>query len=66
MEGFIIGAVIVVLLIIIIKNISFVQQSRAYVIERLGAFHTIWSVGPHIKWPFIDRIARRWIIPLSL
>ena len=59
MEGFIIGAVIVVLLIIIIKNISFVQQSRAYVIERLGAFHTIWSVGPHIKWPFIDRIARR-------
>jgi len=59
MEGFIIAAVIVVLLIIIIKNIAVVQQSRAYVIERLGAFHSIWGVGLHFKIPFIDRIARR-------
>ena len=59
MEGFIIGAVIVVLLIIIIKNIAVVQQSRAFVIERLGAFHSIWGVGLHFKIPFIDRIARR-------
>ena len=59
MDGFIIAAVIVVLLVIIIKNIAVVQQSRAYVIERLGAFHSIWSVGLHFKIPFIDRIARR-------
>ena len=50
---------IVVLLIIIISNISIVQQSYAYVIERLGGFHKVWSVGPHMKVPFIDRIAKR-------
>ena len=55
---FIIGT-IVVLLIIIISNISVVQQSYAFVIERLGGFHKVWSVGPHIKIPFIDRIAKR-------
>ncbi len=55
---FIIGA-IVVLLILVISNIAIVQQSYAFVIERLGAFHKVWGVGPHIKVPFIDRIARR-------
>ena len=55
---FVIGT-IVVLLIIVISNIAIVQQSYAYVIERLGAFHKVWSVGPHIKAPFIDRIARK-------
>ena len=50
---------IVLAFIIIISNIAVVQQSRAYVIERLGAFHTVWGVGLHFKVPFIDRIARR-------
>ena len=54
-----VAVVVVILLIIIIANIAVVQQSRAYVIERLGAFHTVWSVGLHMKIPFIDRIARR-------
>ena len=58
MEGLII-AIIAVIVVIIIKNIAVVQQSRAYVIERLGAFHSIWGVGLHFKVPFIDRIARR-------
>ena len=58
MEGFIIACIALVV-IIIIKNIAVVQQSRAYVIERLGAFHSIWGVGLHFKVPFIDRIARR-------
>ncbi len=52
-------ALIVIVLIIVISQINFVQQSRAYVIERLGAFHTVWGVGPHWKVPFIDRVARR-------
>ena len=52
-------ALLVILFIIVISGITFVQQSRAYVIERLGAFHTVWGVGPHFKVPFIDRIARR-------
>ena len=52
-------AVVAVLFIIIISNIAVVQQSRAYVIERLGAFQSVWGVGLHFKIPFIDRIARR-------
>ena len=44
---------------IIIPNIAVVQQSRAYVIERLGAFQGVWGVGLHFKLPFIDRIARK-------
>ena len=60
MGPFIIGAIVVVILfMIIISNIAVVQQSRAYVIERLGAFHSVWGVGIHFKIPFIDRIARR-------
>ena len=51
--------VIILALIIVISNIFVVQQSRAYVIERLGAFHCVQGVGLHGKWPFIDRIARR-------
>ena len=52
-------AALAVIIWIIISNISVVQQSRAYVIERLGAFHEVWGVGMHFKVPFIDRIARR-------
>jgi len=59
MELFVIFAVLVVLIIIVISNIAVVQQSRAYVIERLGAFQSVWGVGIHFKIPFIDRIARR-------
>ena len=57
--GFFILILIVILFVIAIANIAVVQQSRAYVIERLGAFHTVWGVGIHLKVPFIDRIARR-------
>ena len=52
-------AFLVIVFLIIIANIAVVQQSRAYVIERLGAFQTVWGVGIHFKIPFIDKIARR-------
>ena len=58
--GWIIGAIIVaIILVVIISNVYVVQQSRAYVIERLGAFERVDGVGLHFKIPFIDRIARR-------
>ena len=57
--GYIIGAIVVIVLVIIISNIAVVEQSRAYVVERLGAFQSVWGVGLHFKVPFIDRIARR-------
>ena len=50
---------ILIALIIAVRNIVVVQQSRAYVVERLGAFQTVWGVGLHFKVPFIDRVARR-------
>ena len=56
---FFVLAIIVIAFVIIITNIAVVQQSRAYVIERLGAFQTVWGVGLHLKVPFIDRIARK-------
>ena len=51
--------VVAIILILVISNIYVVQQSRAYVIERLGAFQAVQGVGLHFKIPFIDRIARR-------
>ena len=49
---------IVVILIILARCIRIVQQSKAYVIERLGAFYTVWSVGLHFKVPVIDRVLK--------
>ena len=60
MGPFIIFAVIVLIaIILVVSNIYVVQQSRAYVIERMGAFERVDGVGLHFKAPFIDRIARR-------
>ena len=51
--------IVALFFILIISNLSIVQQSQAYVIERLGAFRSVWSVGLHFKVPFIDRVARK-------
>ena len=52
-------ALLVLLVIIIIANIKIVPQSKAYVLERLGAYSTTWQTGFHVKVPFIDRIAKQ-------
>lgn len=55
----IIPAVLIVLVLLLLAtNIRVVQQSRAYVIERLGAFHSVWGVGVHFKIPFVERVAK--------
>ena len=51
--------VLILILWLIIANIRIVPQSQAYVMERLGKFHTIWEAGIHIKVPFFDRIAKK-------
>ena len=51
--------VLILILWLIIANIRIVPQSQAYVLERLGKFHTIWEAGIHIKVPFFDRIAKK-------
>ena len=49
---------VVLILILLIGNIVIVQQSKAYVVERLGAFHSVWGVGIHFKVPFLERVAK--------
>ncbi len=50
---------LVIIIVLIASNIKVVPQAHAYVIERLGAYSGTWSVGLHIKVPFIDRVAKR-------
>ena len=54
-----VGILAIAILILIIRNVYIVQQSRAYVIERLGAFSAIWEVGMHFKIPFIERVYKK-------
>ena len=56
---YILIAIGVIVLILLVTNIHVVQQSRAFVVERLGAYHTTWGVGPHVKLPIVDRVAKR-------
>ena len=63
MEGIVgfvaIVVLILLLLVLLISNIVIVQQSKAYVIERLGAFRAVWNVGLHIKIPFFERVVKK-------
>ena len=59
MEWIIVPILIILILLLIVSNIVIVQQSRAYVVERLGAFRTVWNVGLHLKVPFIERVAKK-------
>lgn len=43
---------------LIITNVKIVPQSRAYVVERLGAYRMTWQTGIHFKIPFFERIAK--------
>ena len=49
---------VILIILILAANVKVVQQSKAYVVERLGAFHTVWGVGIHFKIPFIERVAK--------
>lgn len=52
-------AVFLIILILIVRNIKIVPQAHAYVIERLGTYHTTWQTGLHLKVPFVDRISKK-------
>ncbi|MDD6159098.1 MAG: SPFH/Band 7/PHB domain protein [bacterium] len=56
--GYFIIGIFLLLMVIIVRNVRVVQQARAYVIERLGAYSTTWGVGLHLKLPFIERVAK--------
>ena len=56
---FLIAVLVIVVIILIVTNIRIIPQSSAAVIERLGAYHSTWQVGLHVKFPVIDRVANR-------
>ncbi|MBR4551474.1 MAG: SPFH/Band 7/PHB domain protein [Oscillospiraceae bacterium] len=56
--GPVVLVLILLLIIILVRNIRIVQQAKAYVVERLGAYKTTWNVGIHFKVPFIERVAK--------
>ena len=58
MMGWVLGALIVVILLVVVSCLKIVPQAQAYVIERLGAYQGTWSVGFHIKVPFVDKVDR--------
>ncbi len=51
-------AVIAIIVLLVIANIKIVPQSKAYVIERLGAYFATWDTGLHVKIPFIEKVAK--------
>lgn len=54
-----VGILVLIILMILISCIRIVPQATALVIERLGGYRGTWSVGLHVKAPFIDRVAKR-------
>ena len=50
---------VIIILVVIVSCINVVQQSKAYVVESLGAFHSVWGVGLHFKLPFIERVVKK-------
>ncbi len=59
MFGWLLLVLVVVILAIFVSCFKIVPQAQAYVIERLGAYQGTWSVGFHVKMPFLDKVARR-------
>ena len=51
-------AILILAIILIIPNVKIVPQSKCYIIERLGSYHTTWGNGLHFKIPFVDRISQ--------
>ncbi len=53
-----VSVLVFILLVMVISGIKVVPQARAYVVERLGAYHQTWQTGVHFRVPIIDKIAK--------
>ena len=56
------GIFVLIALLVLVSCIKIVPQATAMVVERLGGYRATWSVGLHVKAPFIDRIAKKVIL----
>ncbi len=53
-----IGLVVIIIIVVIAASgIKIIPQSRAYVVERLGAYHRTLQTGLHYVVPFFERLA---------
>ena len=59
LKAIILAIVALIIIWLLVSNIRVVPQARAYVVERLGAYHGTWQVGLHFKIPLIDKISRK-------
>ncbi|MEG1426841.1 MAG: SPFH domain-containing protein [Oscillospiraceae bacterium] len=48
-----------VVVLLVVNNVKVVSQSKSYVIERLGAYHSSWQTGLHFMIPFFDKISKK-------
>ena len=55
---YVIAVIILLALVIIVRNIRVVQQSKVMIIERLGKYQSTWGTGIHVKIPFFERVAK--------
>jgi regulator of protease activity HflC (stomatin/prohibitin superfamily) len=56
----ILGVIVLAFILVIKLSIEIVPQSRSYVIERLGGYHTTFDVGIHFKLPLLDKVVKNW------
>ena len=56
---FVLVVLAIIAIAIIVSSVNIVPQAHAYVIERLGTYHTTWHTGFHLKWPFLDKISKK-------
>ena len=56
------GIFVLIGLLVLVSCIKIVPQATAMVVERLGGYRATWSVGLHVKAPFIDRIAKKVVL----
>ena len=59
LKWIVLALLVLIIIALLVSNIRIVPQARAYVVERLGAYHGTWQVGLHFKIPLIDKIARK-------
>lgn len=57
--GYILIALVILLILILISGIKFVPQASEYVIERLGTYARSLHAGPHYVMPFFEKVAKR-------
>jgi len=55
--GFLVLVVLIIIIIVVVAGVKIVSQSKAYVIERLGAYHRTMQTGLHYVVPILDRVA---------